>query len=146
MLEKAKKIPLLKELINLIKNKNIKIFIEIKEPETEKEILKLIEKNKIQDKVVIVSFYAKVIKKVRQLSNIKTGFIFSRLKPNPIAIASKADIVLPHYRLVTKKLIKEAHNKKLEVIAWTVDDKKLAFNLVSFGIDGIATNKPDLLK
>lgn len=41
-------------------------------------------------------------------------------------------------------MVKEAHDKNLKVIVWTVDNKNLALKLISYDIDGVATNKPDL--
>jgi len=146
---KGEKIPSLQEVLSFIKNKKPMLIIEMKEPGTEKAIVELVKKNKLGSKIIIVSFYASAIKKIKKFSNIKTGFIFSRVQPSEavtIAIKAKADFLLPRYNLVTPELVKKAHEKNLQVITWTVDEKKLALKLIAFGIDGIASNKPDLLE
>lgn len=145
---KGEKIPSLQEVLDFIKNKKQSVIVEIKEPDTEKKIVSLIKKNKLENKTIIVSFYSEAIKKVKKISNIKTGFIFSRIcslkNIFEIAIKVKADFLLPRYHLISKQLIEKAHEQGFRVITWTVDDKKLASKLISLGVDGVATNKPDL--
>ena len=140
-------IPELQEIIDLIKLTGLLLLIEIKEKGTEQQIVSVIKKNKIKNKVIIVSFYADSIKKIKRLSNIKTGLIFSKLdRPIETALASKADWIVPKADIVTARLVKLMHKAHLKVLIWTVDDVSKARKLVALGADGIATNKPGLLK
>ncbi len=45
---------------------------------------------------------------------------------------------------LTRALIDEAHASGLQVNTWTCDDPERMGELVSWGIDGICTNLPDV--
>jgi glycerophosphoryl diester phosphodiesterase len=51
----------------------------------------------------------------------------------------------PMYRDVSPSLVAEARALDLKVGAWTVDDRPHMRQLMSFGLDAICTDRPDLL-
>ena len=53
---------------------------------------------------------------------------------------------MPRYPLATEKSIKFAHRLGLRVVAWTVNDEKTMKELAKRGIDGIATDRPDIAR
>jgi glycerophosphoryl diester phosphodiesterase len=58
----------------------------------------------------------------------------------------KADVLSPLYTDMTDRLIKSAHNRKLTVIPWTVNEKADMRSLITRGVDGIITDYPDRLR
>ena len=48
-------------------------------------------------------------------------------------------------RIVSHRLIHEAHRRNIPVQVWTVDDPDDMRRLLSWGVDGIQTDRPDLL-
>lgn len=54
------------------------------------------------------------------------------------------DIFSPYYSLVDHELIKNAHQKGMKVIPWTVNTKKEMQDLLKIGVDGIITDYPDI--
>ena len=48
-------------------------------------------------------------------------------------------------RIVTPPFIREAHRRNLPVQVWTVDDPATMRRLLDWGVDGIQTDRPDLL-
>ncbi len=48
-------------------------------------------------------------------------------------------------QVTTRRLIAEAHRRNLPVHVWTVDDPDIMRTLLSWGADGIQTDRPDLL-
>ncbi|MEM4647965.1 MAG: glycerophosphodiester phosphodiesterase [Candidatus Pacearchaeota archaeon] len=142
------KIPKLSEVIDLIKKyKDVKLLIEIKEEGIEEKLIDLLKKKHFLRKAIIVSFFEKSLEKIKQISNVKTGFIFSvRLDAIEVALKLKPNFIIPRYDTITKELIKIAHKNKMKVIAWTINDKNTALKLIKIGVDGIATDKPDLLE
>ncbi len=48
-------------------------------------------------------------------------------------------------RVVTPSLVRAAHRRNLPVQVWTVDDPDDMRRLLSWGVDGIQTDRPDLL-
>jgi len=49
-------------------------------------------------------------------------------------------------KTVTAELVTLCHQRKIAVYVWTVDDKKEMRRLISWNVDGIYSNKPELLK
>jgi len=140
----GEKVPLLTDALNLIDGK-VGLFIEIKEPETTKEVIKLVKENNAIDWVGIVSFFDEAISIVKKMEpKIPTGLIYFR-PPGRIFDAKKlnANIVLPRYNLATEKANKVAHRLKLFVVTWTVNDIDLARRVIANGVDGIASDYPD---
>lgn len=52
----------------------------------------------------------------------------------------------PYYKHITYNLLKEAHDLGLKVFVWTPDKKNTMVRLIEMGVDGIITNRPDILK
>ena len=52
----------------------------------------------------------------------------------------------PHYRYVTLERIQEAHDLGIKVFVWTSDSQNDMQNLIRMGVDGIITNRPDILQ
>jgi glycerophosphoryl diester phosphodiesterase len=53
-------------------------------------------------------------------------------------------IYSPAWELVNADLLKACHEKKILVIAWTVNNKATIANLRALGIDGIISDYPNL--
>ena len=52
----------------------------------------------------------------------------------------------PYYKHITYNLLREAHQLGLQVFAWTPDNRDAMVRLIEMGVDGIITNRPDILK
>ncbi len=52
----------------------------------------------------------------------------------------------PFYKYVTPKNLKTAHDLGMKVFVWTPDRKRDMDALIKIGVDGIITNRPDILK
>jgi glycerophosphoryl diester phosphodiesterase len=48
-------------------------------------------------------------------------------------------------QIVTERFLTEAHRRNIPVHVWTVDDEALMRRLVEMGVDGIQTDRPDVL-
>ena len=140
------KLPELGEALQSIQRKVEKILIELKEVGDEREVLAIIRKKKLRDRVIIVSFHEDTLWEVRGLDKkIETGLIYSKHK-NPIAAALKLDAqyLVAHYRATGAKSIEDAHKDRLKVIVWTINTKRGAKAYREKDVDGIATDKPDI--
>src|SRR5689334_2340192 len=65
--------------------------------------------------------------------------------PRTIAAAGGA-IWSPYFGDVTPALIAEAHDLKLRVVVWTVNKSEDMARLIEAGVDGIISDRPDLLR
>jgi glycerophosphoryl diester phosphodiesterase len=141
------RIPGLGEALRFINGKVGKILTELKEGGYEREVLETINREGFRDRVIIVSFHEQALSAIRELdSAVVTGLIYSQHK-NPIAaaISLNAQYLVPFYRFVHKKDVDKAHLNGLRVIVWTVNTKQEAIRFRAKGVDGIASDKPDIL-
>lgn len=142
------KILSLEEALQFIDGKVEKILIELKEIGHEKKVLEIIKKENMLGKVIVVSFHENALSNVRELNKkIETGLIYTKFK-DPIEAALKlgARYLIPLYRFVHSKDVEKAHKNKLKVVVWTINTKDEAKEYIAKGVDGIASDKPDIFK
>ncbi len=144
--EEGEKTPTLEEALDFL-DKKVKVFIELKEEGTEDQVLELIHKKKLEQNVVVVSFLEDALKKVRELdAEIETGLIYAKHK-NPIkaALDLKAQWLLAFYRFTHTANVQKAHENGLKVLVWTVNTPEEVAEMKKKGVDGVASDKPDIL-
>lgn len=143
---KNEKIPSLEEALIFLKDKKPKIVIEIKEVETTEDVLKILKEMKIEEKVMIVSFYPEVLRKVKEInSKIETGFLF-KIKPKDwleIAKEIKADYIGAHFSLIDENFVKICHKNNFKINAWTVNEDKDIEKMIELGVDIISSDYPN---
>jgi glycerophosphoryl diester phosphodiesterase len=65
----------------------------------------------------------------------------------PAAVSSLGfDAISPSHTTLTPTMVAEAHEAELRVLPWTVDATDSMRRMVEFGVDGIITNRPDVLR
>lgn len=144
---KGEKIPTLAETLDFI-DKKVKILIELKDSGYEDEVLKAVHDRGLERNVIIVSFHEDALRKVRTLDGaVHTGLIYVTHK-NPVkaALDLKAQYLLQLYRFVHTADVQKAHDNGLKVIVWTINKSEEVAAYVKKGVDGIASDKPDILK
>lgn len=52
----------------------------------------------------------------------------------------------PYYKHLTRVLLNDAHELGIQVFVWTPDKRSEMIRLIEMGVDGIITNRPDILK
>lgn len=145
--EKGEKIPTLEEALDYL-DKKVKILIELKETDLENTVINLIQEKGLEKNVIIVSFLEEALRRVRDLNDeVETGLIYARHK-NPIkaALELRANYLLPLYRFTHTANIQKAHENGIKVIVWTINKQEEVLEYVKKGVDGIASDKPDILK
>jgi glycerophosphoryl diester phosphodiesterase len=145
--EKGEKIPRLKEALDFL-DKKVKILIELKETDFEDDVINLIQEKGLEKNVIVVSFLEEALDKVRKLSHeVEIGLIYARHK-NPVkaALELRANYLLPLYRFTHTANVKKAHENGLKVIVWTINNQKEVLEYMKKGVDGITSDRPDILK
>ncbi|SDK73577.1 glycerophosphodiester phosphodiesterase [Nonomuraea jiangxiensis] len=61
-------------------------------------------------------------------------------------VAKFADQVNPHYTDLSTSYVRRAHDLGLRVLTYTVDSASAMRRLIDYGVDGIVTNRPDVLR
>jgi glycerophosphoryl diester phosphodiesterase len=141
------KIPTLREALILAKGK-IKVCIEVKVIDIEESVLKTVHDLKVNNEVIIFSFYYPVLEKFRKLdSEIPILYLKGTADAMTIEEAkaiNAAAIGVGSGTVVNEKFLSFAHEKGLDVWQWTVNNEAKMKELVGCGIDGIITNYPDI--
>lgn len=144
--EKDEKIPTLSEAFQFL-DKKVKILVELKEAGIEKKVVDLIHQKDLAENVIVISFKESVLRKIRELdAKIATGLIYVRHK-NPIksALDLGAQYLLPLYHFTHSANVKKAHENNLKIIVWTINKAEEVAEFKKKDVDGIASDKPDIL-
>ncbi len=142
------KIPILYQVLELLKPSKIFINIELKTDVThykniEKDVIDLIKNYGIENHVLLSSFNHTSLEICKSIDkNIKLGVLIDRKIDNIIAYAKNlgAYSLNSNVYLVNEPLIKLAHNNKLKVFTYTVNKPFIANHLDKIGCDGIFTD------
>ncbi len=138
-------IPKLEDVLSEFGNK-IPLFIEVKEPGLEEKLVSMLHQYKVDDNVLVISFLYDVLTRIKDVDpSIEVGLLTYR-HPLPIKEGKKlkAFAILPRYNLVTPRSLQELRAHGFRVYVWTINDATLASRMVGYGVDGIATDRPDL--
>jgi glycerophosphoryl diester phosphodiesterase len=144
--EGGEKIPTLEETLDFL-DKKVKVFVELKETGVEEQVLSMVHAKGLEKNVVLTSFLEDALKKVRELDkDIETGLIYAKHK-NPIkaALELKANYLFAFYRFTHTANVQKAHENGLKVVVWTINNPEEVEEYVKKGVDGIASDKPDIL-
>jgi glycerophosphoryl diester phosphodiesterase len=143
---------------------DMRYVIEIKLTENPIDIplCDLIRKHNMQDKVVIASFHDEAMEKFRTTCP-EVATSASRGEVTKFVLLGKiflSGLITPQYEsiqppydssesmnipIMTRRFIREAHARNLAVEPWTVDDPELMKQYIAWGVDGIMTDRPDLM-
>lgn len=112
------------------------------------EVAKLVNDHGVEESVLISSFNAFNIKRLRpELPKTKLGLITMPKKAkNWIWRFFKYDSLHPHFSDVDKVLVSALHARNREINVWTVDEPEEMTRLAGLGVDGIITNVPQLAR
>ncbi len=140
-------IPTLQEVFDLCKHK-IDLQIELKGECPPKMVNELILANEMENQVVITSFQADLLQKMKKINpNLKVGLLFNDQKTvNKIEKLTKEiplDFLAPFVELVDENFFNISRNLQKKVYAYRVNDKKTGEKLISMGIDAIGTDFPE---
>jgi len=120
--------------------------IEVKVRGMEQVVLEAINRFPPQCGYFISSFLPSVVRKLHALdSSLVLGAIsksywhLRRWKTLPVSY------VVPHYGLLTQKLVNELHTAGKTVITWTVNDPRKMLSAAGMGVDGIISDDTKLL-
>lgn len=146
------------------------LMIDMKSPGYERPVGEAIQRSGAADSTIVSSTYGWSLWKVRRYApgvelGLSTGHISTVVRRNPFVTLSSAifEIITPplaipaakaidaqhlmlNYRIVGKTFVRLAHGAGLTVYPWTVNHPKQIRRLVGLGVDGIISNRPDLVR
>jgi glycerophosphoryl diester phosphodiesterase len=136
--------------------------IDVKAPGAVAPLVELIDRTGAHDRVCVGSFSSRSIQQFRRLT---TGKVATSAAPAEVAyflaaswprvtrlVRSRPFAVLQvprrHRRvpLVSRSVVRRAHAAGVQLHVWTVDDPAQMVELLELGVDGLITDRTDLLK
>ncbi len=156
------------EIANLFKEKNCKLLsledalksfpdtkfnIDLKDNKVTKDSIDIVSKLNAFHRVCFASFNSGRTQEVlnfNQNASVSMGlkdvakFKFFKMRNKNIKFI-QIPLVWNGIKVVTKNLIKKAHEKGLLVHVWTINDKKVMNDLINIGVNGIVTDEPNIL-
>ena len=142
---KGEKVPLLKEVIDVVKGAKKEIFIEIKCQGAEKKVVDAVIDNNILDLAFVKSFDHTIVKKAKELNReIRTACLIVGRPVHAYKLLddAKADAISINANTVDKELIDECHSHGFAVFIWNADDPAELKKYIDMGADYIGTNVP----
>ncbi|MER7897519.1 glycerophosphodiester phosphodiesterase family protein [Streptomyces sp. NPDC096046] len=157
------RVPTLEQFVHRLERHHQKLLLEIKNPELypgiERQTLKVLSNEGWLDRshragrLIVQSFSADSVRTVHELKpGVKTGLLGTPPVSDLLACAEFVDQINPSYSSLSPAYVSSVqafdgpHGRPMEVFAWTVDDARTARRVAAFGVDGIITNRPDVVR
>jgi glycerophosphoryl diester phosphodiesterase len=156
------RVPTLAEVFEKFPQMHYAIEIKLSETPIDVPLCELIRLYNMQDKVLVASFHDEAMQNFRAICP-EVATSASRGEVTRFVLLGKvflSGLVAPGYEaiqppfdpeeslnipIMTRRFIREAHAKNIKVEPWTVDDPDLMKQYIEWGVDGIITDRPDLM-
>lgn len=143
--------PLLEEAMRTFPD--VMFNLDLKQPQIEEAVAGEVRRLGVEDRVLIGSFHDRRVRRVRAAAGprvataagpteVLAALASARLR-RPVRGAADA-LQIPE-RIVTPRLVESAHRGGMQVHVWTVNDPVAMRRLLDMGVDGIVSDRPDLL-
>ena len=158
----AIQVPTLEEVFEKFPQMRYVVEIKLTQNPIDKPLCDLIRQHQMQDRVLVASFHDTAMKNFRATCP-EVATSASRTEVRNYVLLGKAFLwgfVVPDYQTVqppydpedslgitimTERFIRESHAKNIRVEPWTVNDPELMSQYIEWGVDGIITDRPDLM-
>jgi len=157
------RVPTLKQYMERVSHNHQKLVLEIKNPELypgiERQTLKLLsnegwlDADHLRNRLVVQSFSADSLRTVHELRpRIKTGFLGTPTVAELPEYARFADQINSAYTSISTGYVSAIHafdgphGRPLEILTWTVNSADTARRVARYGVNGIITNTPDVVR
>jgi glycerophosphoryl diester phosphodiesterase len=146
---KGEPIPTLQEVIRLAKGRmklNIEVKISEKEPGIAQKVVDIVHAENFGQDCIITSFDRETVEIFKAIApELRTGYIFEK-EYSADVFEGNWDALSCQHELVDAEFVRRAKEKGKKVYVWTLDEREEMLRLIGLGVDGIITDKPDLLK
>ncbi|CAM5573208.1 glycerophosphodiester phosphodiesterase [Streptomyces pilosus] len=157
------RVPTLEQFLERMERHDQKLLLELKNPQLypgiERETLKVLgnegwlDPGHVGGRLVVQSFSADSVRTVHTLKPaVRTGLLGTPPVADLTAYAAFADQINPSHGSLSApyvaavRSLRGPHGARMEVLTWTVNDAAAARRVAGFGVDGIITNTPDVVR
>ena len=147
----GERIPTLEEVLEFAKKHDVVFYLELKPSGSwggEHALISALRESSEIARTVVISFDPVILAGVRKIEpTLMTGLLFEGKIVGPLekAIEIGARQLVVRGDLVTPRLLKEARERDLQVVCWTVNHPGHMRLLAEAGVDGIISDYPDRL-
>ncbi|MCL6620911.1 MAG: hypothetical protein K6T55_02315 [Syntrophobacterales bacterium] len=144
---KGERLPSLEEVADLVAHR-AHLVVEVKAPEAGPVLTDFIRGAGLFERVHAISFWHPVVKAMKEEEpRLRTGVLLVGCPADPagLARAARADALVLHYAYITPELVAQAHAAQLLVFVWNIDDIETLKPYLALDLDGIGTNRPDVV-
>jgi glycerophosphoryl diester phosphodiesterase len=153
-------VPTLAEVAQAFPDICLNLDIKQKEPPMVEDLVTFIEEQGAQDRILVGSFDKGILKEFRQRTRGRVATSAAGQEARLFWLASRLGLtrflhpsydalqVPPRYwslSVVDSRLVRAAHRLGIEVHVWTVDESEEMSRLLRLGVDGLMSDRPDLL-
>ncbi|MDT0610755.1 glycerophosphodiester phosphodiesterase [Streptomyces lancefieldiae] len=157
------RVPTLKQYVDRVEHNHQKLLLELKNPQLypgiERETLKVLanegwlDRPHVAGRLIVQSFSADSVRTVHELKPaVKTGFLGTPPVSELPEYAKFTDQINPSYGTLSASYaasvhaFKGPHGRRMEVFTWTVNDADTARKVAAYDVDGIISNRPDVVR
>ena len=140
-------IPSLEEVCDLVRGE-AHLVVELKQPEAAGALLDFFQERRAFESADVISFWHPALKAMKEAEpRLKTGALMVGCPADPVGLAraAGAEALVLQYAYVTPDLVAAAHDHGLLVYVWNIDDVETVKPYLSMNLDGIGSNRPDVL-
>jgi glycerophosphoryl diester phosphodiesterase len=120
--------------------------IELKVPGLEKVTAQLLQKHPLTHGGVVSSFLPELLQAFSPLAPaIPLGLISETKRQLPCWRTLPIQYVIPHGKLITRKLIAELHEAEKKILVWTVNRREEMQKFANWKVEGIISDNTELL-
>ena len=153
----GEKLPTFAEAIEVIRKSGSGMLLEIKAPELytgiEADVSAALRESRGyvqsavgQDKLVVQSFNFDSMKAFTELEpTVPVGLLGTPRIDQLPELATWADQVNPFHSSIDAAYVAEVHRLGMDVLVWTVNTEADMLRAIDLGVDGLITNRPDVL-
>ncbi len=152
----GQRIPTLEEILAAQKDTGCTAVIEIKVEGIAQEVIEAAGKAGMMDQSAVIAFSGDVVREVRSREpRLPCAWLCGKeLRGTPAERAEwivqkaaeyKTTIMNLHYGMLSPELIAELRRRGITVWTWTVNDPVVIDALLRWGVEGITTDRPDLV-
>lgn len=144
---KGERLPSLEEVADLVAGR-AHLVVEVKDPAAGQPLVRLFQEREIFPHAHVISFWHPLVKALKeQEPRLRTGVLMVGCPADPagLAQAALAEALVLHYAYVTPELVAAARERGLLVYVWNIDDVETLKPYLTMNLDGIGSNRPDVL-
>ena len=145
-------IPPLEEVLSLLKGRAVPL-VEIKRPKKgyrpllETKVLEILDSLKMLDRAMVISFHKEILHRLKSREPaILVGLLTVSRRILAKRLPGWLDGIGVFRKILSRRALERLKNQGKFAFVWTVNDRETMEKFIDYGLDGIATDDPALLR